>query len=187
MWLPKDERRLLAGYYHELGQEGVGPSRVYRASAWYECLDGHTPKEHVPEYGEVIPEQERGPTTPASMRRFARMLNRVRVANEHLSKRGLISLQRHESESQVFVVGLTLEGYDLGRQYSRFLTRSGLLFREYKDHWLWLIAACIGGALVTIALNLLLAWLTQHPGAVSTAAPPSSQAPPPPPPPAARP
>jgi hypothetical protein len=69
-------------------------------------------------------------------------------------------LERHEHDPSVVLIGLTVTGYDLGRKYARFLTRSGLWFEEYRNHWLWLIAAFIGGAISTRFLDFVIALAT---------------------------
>jgi hypothetical protein len=57
----------------------------------------------------------------------------------------------------VVLITLTVEGYDLGRKYARFLTRSGEWFEEYRNHWLWLIVAFFGGAIGAKVLELIVA------------------------------
>jgi len=118
MWLPKDERKLLAHYYCELGQVGV-KGRFF-LSKLEKCLcRPHT-------------------------------INRVRIASETLARRSLIILM---PQGDAITVGLTLEGYDLGRKYSRWLTRSGLWFAEYKYHWIWLILSFLGGIIGALIIQ----------------------------------
>ena len=72
---------------------------------------------------------------------------RVALANKHLAERGLIQLTEGQPEPNLVVVSVTLAGYDLGRRYASVLDCTGIWFEEYRNHWLWLIAACIGGVL----------------------------------------
>ncbi len=46
--------------------------------------------------------------------------NRVRLANNLLAERRLITLIPHDSITDLFGVSLTLDGYDLGRRHSNF-------------------------------------------------------------------
>jgi len=62
-----------------------------------------------------------------------------------------------ELEEHVFKINLTLKGLDLGRKYDSFWIRSGLRFKEYKDHWIWLIVSFLGG----IIGGLLISWLSK--------------------------
>ena len=148
MWLPKDERRLLAGYFTQIGE--INSERVYRTDDLCGLLKFRGHRKHIREY--------RDPESPSSnsgdveaMKREAvtyfRCTNRIDAANTLLAERGLITVTPHEHEPHVVVIGLTLAGYDLGRRYSNFLESSGLWFQEYKNHWIWLIVAFFGGAL----------------------------------------
>ena len=76
------------------------------------------------------------------------------------SQARLIVLEHHEQERDVVLIALTVDGYDLGRKYAGFLTRSGLWFEEYRDHWLWLVIAFFGGVIGTKLLDLILARMT---------------------------
>ena len=123
MWLPKDERKLLSQYYHELGQVGIR-GRLF-LSKLAKCLGG-TDK-----------------------------INQVIIASETLDRRKLIILMPRQGDD--ITLELTLEGYDLGRKYSSWWTRSGLWFAEYKHHWIWLIVSFLGG----IIGGLLINWLSK--------------------------
>jgi hypothetical protein len=71
----------------------------------------------------------------------------------------MIVLDHHESELQVDIITLTVDGYDLGRKYAKWFTRSGLWFEEYRNHWLWLIVAFFGGVAGARVLEVILARL----------------------------
>jgi len=155
MWLPKDERSLLAGYYILLGE--VNWEKWHKASTVSRLLSGRR-YSTLPIYGEHDPEDNFvGPSVDpiSDTEEYGAMLRRVRVANELLAERGLVLIAAHQSQSDVFGVKLTIKGYDLGRSLSKWFTRSGLWFREYKDHWLWLIMAFFGGALCNQLLDAM--------------------------------
>lgn len=67
----------------------------------------------------------------------------VDAANAALVERTLIKLSPHITNLYVGV-SLTIEGYDLGRKYSRWLTQSGLRFEEYRNHCIMLIVGFLG-------------------------------------------
>ena len=71
----------------------------------------------------------------------------VEVANKMLQDRHLVDVR--ENGTGFYTVMLTLEGRALGRKYNSWFDRSGLWFREYKDHWVWLIVSFLGGVLST--------------------------------------
>jgi|GEM_PF-2689434 len=150
MWLPKDERRLLAGYYTLIGNIGI--ERVYRLYELSRLLRFRGYRLRVPEYGE----SENSSDNPGDiesmkreMRRYTDFCNRINKANKLLAGRSLITCTPHQHELDVVAIGLTVEGYDLGRRYSNALESSGLWFYEYRHHWVWLIVAFFGGAVGT--------------------------------------
>jgi len=150
-YLPKEERRLLAGYFRMFGD--VGNEEAYREGTLARLLRG----------AKTVPSYEDDSETPepdmeklkAAIKRLITGRRQVEAANRRLLARGLIRLSRHESVADVVVVSLTLEGFDLGRRYATWFTSTQLLFREYKDHWLWLLLGVIGGMLGTLILDSL--------------------------------
>jgi len=72
-----------------------------------------------------------------------------------LKQRDLLDFFNDQNEA--VTVQLSLEGYDLGRKYSSWWTRSGLWFAEYKNHWIWLIVSFLGG----IIGGLLINWMSK--------------------------
>jgi hypothetical protein len=78
---------------------------------------------------------------------------RIQIANSTLDKRNLIALM--PSQGDAFTLSLTLTGYDLGRKYNSWWSRSGLWFAEYKDHWFWLILGFLGGIIGALIVNWL--------------------------------
>lgn len=81
--------------------------------------------------------------------------NRVKIASKMLKQRDLLDFFNDQNEA--VTVQLSLEGYDLGRKYSSWWTRSGLWFAEYKNHWIWLIVSFLGG----IIGGLLINWMSK--------------------------
>lgn len=139
MWLPRDERKLLACYFRDLG-------------------------------------------APDKFKKYKNVSKRAIAANRNLNQRGLIHFQEitpdstykvyheptegdlanlladtevDENPSKCFI-SLTLNGFDLGRKYSCWFTRTGLAYEEYKKHWIWLIVSFLLGILAT----LIVSWLT---------------------------
>ena len=80
---------------------------------------------------------------------------RLQLSNSGLEKRKLISVQRHETCCGVAGISLTIEGYDLGRKYSSWWTRTGEWFEEYKNHWIWIIVSFLGGVVGALLINWL--------------------------------
>jgi hypothetical protein len=179
MWLPRDERHILLAYYvnifdfddRDVARHLKNP-KWFHSSDWtyvlklpqwvpvvslsllrkrarqikaYGDRDGSPSKEDIlSKRGQKIVEQT------------IQSLKRLEIANAHLTDRKLIEITPHKSESEVAGVLLTLEGHDLGRKYNSWFYRSGLWFREHKDHWVWLVVSFLGGVLGA----LLVQWLS---------------------------
>lgn len=158
MWLPKDERRLLAGYYRVIGT--IRESEVCRVSKLCTLLKYRTYTLNVSEDGPKISDFANKKEMERWVEKYFDETNRVERANKHLHERGFIVLERHEREGDVVLITLTVDGYDLGRKYAGFLTRSGLWFEEYRNHWLWLIVAFFGGAMGIKVLDFIFTRVT---------------------------
>jgi len=86
--------------------------------------------------------------------------NPVRIANKVLNKRNLINLMPDQGDA--VTLSLTLAGYDLGRKYSHWWSRSNLWYKEHiKNHWIALVIAFVLGVVGTLLVN----WLSQVLGA----------------------
>jgi hypothetical protein len=148
MWLCRDERRLLAGYYVKFA--GVSAKKVYHTIDLIPLLKFYGQIRRIYEYGQTNP-TDKTTTSIKSIKRDIKScikgMNRINTANELLKERGMIKVTPHVSESNVIVVELTVQGYDLGKKYASLFESSGLLYQEYRKHWLWLIFAYIAGAL----------------------------------------
>lgn len=153
MWLTKDERNLLIGYYKtvEDGSQGsILGSNTYNRNEMKRLLSGKGAGSRV------------NPVTANSsqevIREVAKLLQidaQQKRANELLAARNLIEYTPSQPElgSSSVTIALTLNGLDLGRKYSRFLARSGMWFREYKDHWIVFLLAVVGGSISARLLN----------------------------------
>jgi hypothetical protein len=155
MWLQKDERRLLVGYYRVIGE--IDKAEGCHVSDLRGLLKRRAYTLEVPENDKKVSDFANKKEMERWAKKYHDETNRVKRANKHLHERGLISLEHHEHELNMVLITLTLEGYDLGRKYTGFLTRSGLWFEEYRNHWLWLIIAFFGGVIGTKLLDLILA------------------------------
>ena len=155
MWIPKDERRLLTGYYNSIGT--LADDTAFRLSSLAPALDTYRSCT-LHQYGDE-PDSTPISSDNAQMRKemsaYFESSKRVRHANELLAARGLIKTTDHQHEHDVIVVALTVDGYDLGRKYASGWIRTGLWFAEYKDHWLWLVLGFFGGILGAIFIKIL--------------------------------
>ena len=159
MWLPKDERRLLAGYYRNIDE--IAKKKQYRVTDLRPLLACRRIPPKIPEYGDAAQHSDDGTgDTKSWAKKYFDETNRIEIANRHLNERGLIALEPHRYESEVVGITLTVDGYDLGRKCAGCLTCSGLWFEEYRNHWLWLIAAFFGGAVGTKLLDFIVARVT---------------------------
>ncbi len=157
MWLPKDERWVLEGWYHVIGEPNK-ESPGYWKGDLAERLEKPKSWKAVATYlagGQGANDKE---LTKEAVLRLLPLMGRLEKAHKVLEERGMIGQKPHESrEVDVIFVTLTVKGYDLGRKYSGWWDRSGLWFREYKDHWLvMLLAAVVGGVLGGVVLPLVL-------------------------------
>ena len=164
MWLPKDERKLLIGYYVNIKRPRE--EKWYEKSSWKLVLESrfHQLQKSA---GKVKERGDNGAGKPLDWQTsnvetikqeivsYAGFERRFDIASESLNDRGLIKLQKHETQSYIVGVSLTLAGYDLGRKYSRWWIRSGLWFAEYREHWLWLIVGFLGGIFGALLVNWL--------------------------------
>jgi hypothetical protein len=151
MWLPKDERLILAGLYHNI------PDRrdaAYQVVDLIKLLGGYR-KINLPETHEAESGRDDSVATKESIKEYINDDRRVQQALRQLEARGLIALTQHEHDQSIFVVALTLPGYDLGRRYANWFDRTGLCFQEYRHHWLWLFVAFVGGGIVAKLIDWL--------------------------------
>jgi len=170
MWLPQQERHLLMVYdvcISRLASEGT----TFRLDelAWFAAYSYWVPfwrAWRVKKRAKALrTARDASSGTPASadtssssgsnldMPRWLREKEAVEVANRTLQDRHLVSVR--EDGTGIYSVTMTLEGRDLGRKYNTWFDRSGLWFREYKDHWVWLVVSFLGGVLGALIVQSL--------------------------------
>jgi hypothetical protein len=178
MWLPRDERHVLLAYYvniFDLDDRNVASClekpKWFHSSDWTYvlklpqwvpiaslCLVRKRAK-RIQAYGDRGGSPSKGDILSKRGRKIIEQTiqsqKRLEIANAHLRDRKLIEITPHKSEPGVAGVFLTPEGCDLGRKYNSWFDRSSLWFREYKDHWVWLIVSFLGGVLGTLLVQRL--------------------------------
>lgn len=152
MWLPPDERHILAGLYHLL--KGPNNEETYELHRLAPLLKTYAACDIDP-YGFEQNEDNDPPNFDAA--RILGEVNAVRHTIDVLATRGLIKDTNHDALSNVVTVALTVHGYDLGRKYALRWFRTGLWYAEHKDHWISLIVS----VLAAIITSLIVCMLTQ--------------------------
>jgi hypothetical protein len=152
MWLPKDERRLLAGYLKIIGE--IDKERVYRESDLIPLLWRRQKIESIKTYRESVGKPD-GSASMENMTAFKREVKqlladmaRIKRANKLLVARKMVAIRPHAHEQNVILIALTVKGFDLGRRYGNWLDSTGLWFAYYKNHWIWLIVAAVAGGII---------------------------------------
>ena len=155
MWLPKDERKLLAYYFSKIKQPNKDEEFKLPELAKY--------LEHgnVKELERNVKQPNEGAYDDKVVKEIDEYYvgepnDKVRIANESLRHRGLINLKSHQHDDTTVFVSLSMDGCDLGRKYdSSFWIWSGLLFAEYRHHWIWVILSYIAGVGTMVLVNWL--------------------------------
>ena len=81
---------------------------------------------------------------------------RIKRASKTLEKRDLLAFLNFQGDA--VTVQLSLQGYDVGRKYNSWLSRSNIWYAEYiRNHWIWNIISFIIGIFAT----LLIQWLSK--------------------------
>lgn len=141
MWLSKDERKVLFKYYDYLQNtqeyrrfESLS-RRVYISTRNLIVRDlVHEIKEGGTEHVESLT---------------------ALLAMEPIKLHTFLASSENDIECNGLTLCLTIQGYDLASKYDHWFSRTGLWFAEYKDHWIWLLCAFIGG----IIGALIVEWL----------------------------
>jgi hypothetical protein len=146
MWLPKDERKMLQEYFIKIND--INTQHEFFYDDLLRIIKSKESSRNEPFIDE-----------PYGIKRLVawkKDCNRIIIANKALKKRGLIISSTEEFEpSQAITISLTLTGYDLGRKYNSWWSRSHLWFAEYKDHWFWLVLSFLGGIVGALVVNWL--------------------------------
>ena len=175
MWLPKDERQLLRIYYYNIidrqkkirsspieevwGSIGDDFAKAFEVKDCKESAKRFKADLHKPVVttrGESAENADIELDLKVSRDRITRYLDiraRIDAANASLAERNLIKVRHHENDDNIGI-SFTMEGYDLGRKYSKWHTVIGLWIGEY--HWVWLILAGLIGFLISRVLSWLL-------------------------------
>jgi len=148
MWLPKEERELLAYYYRKLKE----PNLRHTFKEPYELIDAIEYFRRTRHIVRKIKFWLRDKRFIARKVYKEPRLDKESAANERLHRRGLIRL---EIDLMDIHVELTLQGWDIGRKYSNLLIRFGLWFAEYKDCGLGMVIGAILGIVGTVIVNRL--------------------------------
>lgn len=134
MWLPKDERKLLAFYFRDLPEASF--SKKYTSNSM-----------------KVVKANRN-----LSRRRLINLEEyedaRSVIFRHGWAERDLAEFlldSKDTGGSCTTIVELTLDGWDLGRKYNNRWERGKLWWGEQKQHWLWSVLAII----VTFLLGLL--------------------------------
>jgi hypothetical protein len=163
MWLPRDERRLLQGYYVTIGE--VSKQHEFSLDDLLGFIKSNASSE-LPPSGH-----------PQRVKKYEEWLkdrNRVIIANEALEERGLITGSRafqvfvagipcEKSESnQPLAISLTINGYDLGRKYNSPWVCIKLWYEQYiKNHPIILLIVSLISYIAGIISMLLVNWLSK--------------------------
>ncbi len=155
MWLPKDERRLLSGLYARLKR----PDRqvCFEVRHLIPLLNTRRPQRlaaNIPAWGEGEPpgtDSRSVKDTGARIRRYIQDVDRLDNALLCLRKRALVICATDElvgpdvtetsailnrGRDRIVDVGLTIQGFDLGKKYARCFTSFSEWCAEYIDPWL---------------------------------------------------
>jgi hypothetical protein len=141
MWLSRDERHLLLGYYVNIFNiDDRNVCRYLDEPKWFEMSDWFVILEksnwfpvltswlikraarNVKAYGDSVkaPPNENKDIKECTkeIKAHIKFDRRLQYSNSELVKRKFINIRRHEHFNGVVGISLTMEGYDLGRKYS---------------------------------------------------------------------
>ena len=143
MWLPKDERKILAFYYRK---NPIG-SGLYSSQDWSDI--------------DLLLRLSNGKKLVKNPQLTVQTIEQITLA---LCNRGLIHPLEIFSLTAQINVRLTPQGMLLGQKYNSWWSSSGLWFAEYKDHWFWFILSFLGGIIGALLVNWLSSLFTKSSG-----------------------
>jgi hypothetical protein len=165
MWLPREERQLLifyAAYDADLhgnpmvfSVKELGDTATRRLCAGQIAKCAERIKKGKGQTGQQATCDSESSNGSATYMKWLNAKGVIESANSRLKVRGLIGFR--ECGTGQYEITLNLSGWGLGRKYSSWWERNVLWFREYKDHWIWLIVGFIGG----ICGALVVQWLSK--------------------------
>ena len=142
IWLPKDEREMLAFYYRDL--EIIGNFKKYKNNS-KRVLHANRNLEarHMIEFDEY------------------KDLTHVIISglsNIETDLANFLTDTKVDTGRRGTVVKLTLNGWDLGRKYAHWILRSQRWFMQYGRHWILL---GLGWIISLIAMGLVTWWISR--------------------------
>lgn len=146
MWLPEDERRLLAGYAYNIEQLNE-PDWYVKASLFPFLIMGHEVGEKGGGPGALDANNYADFVENAA--NFFGFTNRVNTANVNLGIRGLVAHKEHGNDSTLVEIGLTAEGQKWGQRYQTSLGRLDARYREHQGGILELVVSFVLGGIVS--------------------------------------
>ena len=177
MWLPKEERKLLIIYTKAIRKAIEKIESSVTNQKWYsldDLINIYMAKDFAKQAenlkdafhkatDKTYENSQSSNDTPEQMKKsiknYLSVKAEIDAANNALAERNLIKITPHERQPRIGI-SLTIEGYDLGRKYADWFTCSGLHFKEYKDHWIWIILGFLAGVLGALLVELLKVLLT---------------------------
>jgi hypothetical protein len=128
MWLLKNERRLLRGYYLKIGK--VEKEKWYQTTNWIPVMKSVRVKRNAINVKEYLGGSGNNYTGGNNVHQYNEDVQRLNEANDTLVHKGLIRIRPHQSETDVAAITLTQIGYELGQKYNSPWKRFRLWFTK---------------------------------------------------------
>jgi hypothetical protein len=128
MWLLKNERRLLQGYYLKIGK--VEKEKWYQTTNWIPVMKSVRVKHNATNIKEYLGGSGNNYTGGKNTHQYLEDVKRLNVANDTLVHKGLIRIRPHQSETDVAAIILTQIGYELGQKHDSPWKRFRLWFTK---------------------------------------------------------
>lgn len=161
MWLPKEQRRLLAGYVFNVDEHSnYFDSKKIEQSISYEKtrLFALMEKSHPFKVHDYFDNDKPKEPENQDVQRFIRNKIALDHANKFLQHRGFIQIEKHQHDSNVIAVAVTLDGYDLGKRLLSWPGWCGVWYQEHKEGVIGAILSLFGG----VVGGFLSHWVISH-------------------------
>ena len=143
MWIPKDERKTLLKYYHNLRDTQEYKRFIALSERTYNSTCNLINRSLLHEI------KEGGYEHTESLTAF--------LAKDPIDLQNFLANPETDMECNEITLRLTLEGYDLAFKYDSWWYRTGgMWWAEYKGHWVWILV----GFIISFLLGLLTGKLT---------------------------
>ncbi|MFC1637207.1 hypothetical protein ACFL5Z_20505 [Planctomycetota bacterium] len=180
MWLPKEERHLLI-VYTIFDPNFDKSAMTFQIEDLQWVIAKHLKPRHVVKRASELREEKRNQNQKVSnsentqisknkksvmsgncqdngdsVKKYLSWLNAkatIESVNNRLKERDLI--ESSEQGTGFYEVKMKLAGWDIGSKYISWWSRNYLWFREYKDHWIWIIVSFFGGVVGALFINWL--------------------------------